>query len=60
MTFEYICHFIFIFAIYYIIYRYKRILDYCFFVKLGMWEKTEEFIYKIRHAQLIAKVTKIK
>ena len=47
--------------IYYdIIYRCKAVLGYSLVVKLDIWEKIEELIYKIIYTQLIAIATKIK
>ncbi len=50
----------FIFVVYDVIHRCKATLGYSLLIKLGMWEKTEELIRKITHAQLIAAATKIK
>ncbi len=47
------------FVVYDIIHRRKAALGYSLLIKLGMWEKIKELIYKITHAQLIAVVTKI-
>ncbi len=48
------------FIVYDVIHRRKVVLGYSLLIKSGMWEKTEELIREITHAQLIAAVTKIK
>ncbi len=48
------------FVVYDVIHRCKAALGYSLLIKLGMWEKTEELICEITHAQLIATVTEIK
>ncbi len=48
------------FVIYDIIHKHKSVLGYSLLIKSGMWEKIEELIRKITHAQLIAIATKIK
>ncbi len=48
------------FLIYDIIHRRKAALGYSLLIKLSMWEKTEELIHEITHAQLLATATEIK
>lgn len=48
------------FVVYDIIYRLKAALGYSLLIKSGVWDKTEELIKKLTHAQLIAAATKIK
>ncbi len=43
-----------------IIHRYKAVLGYSLLIKSSIWEKTEELIRDIRHAQLIAAATERK
>ena len=58
--FRYAHHLIFRFVVNSFIYRRKAALGYNLLIKLGIWEKTEESIYKIIYTQLITIVTKIK
>ncbi len=48
------------FVVYDVIHRRKAALGYSLLIQSGIWEKTEKFICKITHAQLIAAVTEIK
>ncbi len=48
------------FIIFDVIHRRKAALGYSLLIKSGMWEKTEELIREITHAQLITAATKIK
>ncbi len=50
----------FIFVVYDVIHRHKAALGHSLLIKSGMWEKTEELIREITHAQLIAVATEIK
>ncbi len=50
----------FIFVVYDVIYRRKAALSYSLLIKSGMWEKPEELICEIIHAQLITAATEIK
>ncbi len=47
-------------VVYDVIHRRKTVLGYSLLIKSGMWEKIEELIHEITHAQLIATATKIK
>ncbi len=47
------------FVVYDVIHRRKVALGYSLLIKSGMWEKTEELIRKITHAQLIITAIKI-
>ncbi len=48
------------FVVYDVIHRRKAALGYSLLIKSGIWEKTEELIREITHAQLIAVATEIK
>ncbi len=48
------------FVLYDVIHRRKAELGYSLLIKSGIWEKTEELIREITHAQLIAAATEIK
>ncbi len=48
------------FIVYDVIHRRKAALGYSLLIKSGIWEKTEELIREITHAQLIAIATEIK
>ncbi len=50
----------FMFVVYDVIYRRKAALGYSLLIKSDMWEKTEELIREITHAQLITTTTEIK
>ena len=58
--FKYAHYLVFMFVVYNVIYKCKTILGFNLLIKLGIYEKTKELIYKITYAQLIAAATKIK
>lgn len=57
---EFACYLVLIFVVYNIIYIRKATFGYGLFIKLNMWQKIKELIYKIKYNQLIAINTQIK
>lgn len=53
-------HPVFMFIVYDVIHRRKAALGYSLLIKSGLWDKIENLITELTHAQLVAVVTEIK